>query len=147
MRVLRDASEAIHFQRTFLWRNKKWRVLDETLSTSIFVARLKRRIFNECLSGAFQTNHFPRECLWRFSASPGVPSFPRSCSPFEMQLEGKKVVLLVSMRQILTKKKGYHKFWVTSCCVKAETWHTEHCTSRYHLFFHHVSLQCIPTVP
>jgi hypothetical protein len=33
------------------------------------VARLKRRIFNYIFSGAFLTNHFPRQCLWCFSAS------------------------------------------------------------------------------
>jgi len=96
-----------------MWRDEKWRALDETRSMSVFVARLKRRIFNERLSGAFQTNHFPREGLWHFSASHWKnPPFPRACSRFEMQLEGDEDVPLVSLHQILTKKTGNHKFWV-----------------------------------
>jgi hypothetical protein len=39
------ASQAIHFQRAFMSRDEKWRILDEKRSMSVFVARLKRRIF------------------------------------------------------------------------------------------------------
>jgi hypothetical protein len=62
------ASEAIYFQREFMWRDKKWRVLDETrsmsvlvarlsdlFSTNVFVARLKPYISNEHLRGAIKS--------------------------------------------------------------------------------------------
>jgi len=73
MSVLRGASErpifnecfcsafqAIHFKRAFMWRDEKWRALDETRSMSVFVARLKRLTFNERFCAASEATHFQR---------------------------------------------------------------------------------------
>ena len=73
-----DASEAIHFQRASVWRDKKWRVLQKILCG----ASGANVFFNERLSGAFQTNRFPRECLWRFRASHWRTLFSSVLPPF-----------------------------------------------------------------
>jgi hypothetical protein len=94
-----------------MWRDKRWRVLDEN-------------IFHMHFCNASEATYFQQALKWRVSEEPlfhesvcgaaarltEEPSFARSCSRFEIQLEEKKVTPLVSLHQILKKKSDNHKF-------------------------------------
>lgn len=84
------------FPWPYLLHDEKWCVWGELHSTSVFVARQKvvcvrRTTFDELVcgatnSGVYETDHIPRECLWR-DEKWSVWSEPHSTSVFVARQE------------------------------------------------------------